>query len=82
MCQQIASPREIYHISIRNILDEGWIRALQIEPIATHRHYAGPPRTVLTLQVCDQAELLGLLNRLHNMGLKLLAVETDTSVVY
>jgi hypothetical protein len=73
------SSSDVYYISVRNVLDEGWIRALEIEPIETQRHYAGPPRTVLVLRMSDQAELLGLLNRLHNMGLKLLAVESDSS---
>lgn len=77
MSQPPAPPNEIYHICIRTILDEGWVRALQVNPVATHRHYTGPPRTILTLQLADQAELLGLLNRLHNMGLTLLSVERE-----
>ena len=75
MSRPADQPHGVYHVCVRSILDEGWVRALQIKPIATHRHYAGPPRTVLTLQLVDQAELLGLLNRLHNMGLTLLSVE-------
>jgi hypothetical protein len=75
MSQQADPPSNIYRICIRSVLDEGWVRALQIHPVATHRYYSGPPRTVLTLQLIDQAELLGLLNRLHNMGLTLLSVE-------
>ena len=70
---------DIYNVCIRTILDEGWIYALQLDPIVTHRHYAGPPRTVLTVRLVDQAELLGLLNRLHNMGLRLLSVELCSS---
>jgi hypothetical protein len=77
MSQPLAPPNEIYHICVRTILDEGWVRALQVNPVATHRHYMGPPRTILTLQLADQAELLGLLNRLHNMGLTLLSVERE-----
>lgn len=75
MSQQSDPPNDIYRVSVRNILDEGWVRALEINPIATHRHYAGTPRTTLTLQLTDQSELLGLLNRLHNMGLTILLVE-------
>ena len=66
---------DIYNVCIRTVLDEGWIYALQLDPIVTHRHYAGPPRTVMTVRLADQAALLGLLNRLHNMGLRLLSVE-------
>jgi hypothetical protein len=77
MTQQKGSPTSIYHICVRSILDEGWVRTLQVDPIATHRHYAGLPRTTLTLQVSDQSQLLGLLNQLHNMGLTLLSVELN-----
>lgn len=77
MTQQTDPPHDIYRISVRSILDEGWVRALQVTPIATHRHYIGPPRTVLTLQLTDQAELIGLLNRLHHMGLRLLSIELE-----
>jgi hypothetical protein len=66
---------QIYSVCVRSILDEGWVRALELEPVATHRHYSGPPRTILTLRLADQAELLGLLNRLHNMSLTVLSVE-------
>ncbi|MCB0071102.1 MAG: hypothetical protein KDE20_06570 [Caldilineaceae bacterium] len=66
---------DIYNVCIRTVLDEGWIYALQLDPIVTHHHYAGPPRTVMTVRLADQAALLGLLNRLHNMGLRLLSVE-------
>lgn len=75
MSQQTDPPNGIYRVCVRSILDEGWVRALQITPIATHRHYAGTPRTILTIQLTDQSELLGLLNRLHNMGLTILLVE-------
>lgn len=75
MSQRTDPPGEVYRVCVRTILDEGWVRALQINPIATHRHYSGTPRTILTLQLTDQSELLGLLNRLHNMGLTIMSVE-------
>jgi hypothetical protein len=62
---------------VQYVLDEGWVRALQVKPIATHRYYSPSPRTVLTLRLADQAELLGLLNRLHNMGLTVLSVQLN-----
>jgi hypothetical protein len=75
MSQQTDPPSDVYRVCVRTILDEGWVRALQITPIATHRHYSGIPRTILTLQLTDQSEMLGLLNRLHNMGLTIMSVE-------
>ena len=65
---------QIYSVSVRTILDESWVRALEVEPVTTRRHYIGP-RTVLTLRLADQSEMLGLLNRLHNMNLTVLNVE-------
>jgi hypothetical protein len=65
----------VYRVCIRSILDEGWLSVLALTPIATYRHYAGPPRTILVLQCVDQSELLGLLNRVHDMGLTLISVE-------
>ena len=79
MSQLSGPPSDIYRISVRTVLDEGWVRALQVNPIATYRHYTGPPRTTMTVQLADQSELLGLLNRLHNMGLTLLLVEKESS---
>ena len=66
----------IYTVCVRSILDEGWVRALHVKALTTQRHYT-VPRTMLTLQLADQAELLGLLNRLHNMGLTVLSVEMN-----
>jgi hypothetical protein len=62
-----------YSVCVRSILDEGWVRVLHAKPIATHRHY-DDPRTLLILDLADQAAMLGLLNRLHNMGLTVLSV--------
>ncbi len=42
---------------VQSIMDEGWIRLFQIMPIAPHGYYMGPPRTILTLQQTDEAEL-------------------------
>lgn len=66
-----------YSVCVRSILDEGWVRTLGVKAIATHRHYTAPPRTILTLEMADQADMLGLLNRLHNLGLTVLSVVMD-----
>ena len=75
MTKELQLASQIYRVCVRNILDEGWVRALEVDPISTHRHYSGPPRTVFTLRLADQAEMLALLNRLHDMSLSLLSVE-------
>lgn len=78
MTRQVGDASAIYRVCVRSILDEGWVRALELNPIASYRHYAGPPRTILMLQLIDQAALLSLLNQLHNMGLTLLSVELSS----
>ncbi len=75
MDQENDAAANVYTVCIKTILDDGWIYALQLEPVDIRRHYAGPPRTVLTLRLADQAAMLGLLNRLHDMGLTLLSVD-------
>jgi hypothetical protein len=67
------TPHAIYSICVRSILDESWVRALEVKAIATHRHYTEPPRTILILELVDQAELLGLINRIHNLGITILS---------
>jgi len=71
----MAPCNSIYSVCVKSILDEGWIAALQLDPVVTQRYYAGPPRTTLTVRLADQSDMLGLLNRLHNMGLTVLSVE-------
>lgn len=78
MATSSTHPGAIYNVCVRSILDEAWVRALNLNPIATYRHYSGTPRTILMLQIVDQSELLSLLNQLHNLGLTLLSVELTT----
>ena len=66
--------RDIYAITVRSIVDEGWVRALQVKPVETVRHYGEPARTTVTVEIIDQAELFGLLRRIHSGGLTLLSV--------
>ena len=75
MNEQPHRSHEVYSICVRSIIDEGWVRALDVKPLETHRHYTDPARTVLTLELADQSELLGLLFRLHSLGLTVLSLE-------
>lgn len=75
MREKTGARGDTYCVSVKSVLDEGWIDALQLDTVDTQRYHAGPPRTVLTIRIVDQAELLGLLNRLHNMSLTLLSIE-------
>lgn len=79
MNQPTDPPGDVYCVCIKSVMDEAWVRALHVNPIESHRHYSGPPRTVLTLRLADQSEMLGLLNRLHNIGLTILSVQLKTA---
>lgn len=59
-----------YHIKIEGCLEEGWAdwfdgMAIQPEPSGG---------TSITGQVRDQAALIGLINRIHDLGLELISV--------
>ncbi len=75
MKHQASSSGTRYSVCVERVLDEGWIRALNVTIQGTQRYYVPSPRTAFMLELADQAELLGLLNRLHNLGLTLLFVE-------
>jgi hypothetical protein len=66
---------DLYRIRIHGILNEGWVHALQVVVVTTQRHYEGAATTTLFIRVRDQAELMGVLARLHGMNFALLAVE-------
>lgn len=60
----------IYHIRIKGHLDESWSVWLD-DLVITHE---ADGVTLLSGPVVDQAALLGLLRRLHDLGLTLLSV--------
>ena len=66
---------DLYRIRIHGIFNEGWVHALQIAVVTMQRHYEGAATTTLFIRVTDQAELMGVLTRLHGMNFTLLAVE-------
>lgn len=69
----VTSPA-IYQITVKGVLAEHWAgwfngSAISVEPIPEEK-----TRTRLTFKVRDQAELLGILNRLNSLNLPLLSV--------
>ncbi len=64
----------IYHIRIKGHLDKSWSAWLG-DLVMTHE---ADGMTLLSGPVADQAALLGLLLRLHDLGLTLLSV---TSII-
>ena len=62
--------RQIYQIKVKGILDDkwsDWFDGLTIHPLASGE-------TLLTGPVADQAALYGLLTKIRDVGLPLLAV--------
>ena len=70
----MASPAK-YRIRIQGYLDNTWANQLGELTFTNHLTSRQPMETVLTGQVMDQAELLGVLNNLYGLGFPLLSVE-------
>ena len=76
----------IYQIHIQGILDDSWGDYFDGEILSTMEEANQPPVTILRTQPMDQSALVGLINRLNGLGLRLLlveqiSVEEDSSVV-
>ncbi len=64
-----------YRIRIQGFLDKKWSERLGGLRMTTSTRGDQKPVTVLEGQVCDQAELTGVLNSLYQRHLTLLSVE-------
>ena len=69
----MASPAT-YQITTRGKLDRQWAEWFNGSLIQIEHSATGNPRTILTCHVKDQAQLLGVLNRLNSLNLPLLKV--------
>ena len=63
-----------YQITAKGRLADGWTDWFNGAIIRVEHGQGGSPHTILTCHVKDQAELLGILNRLNNLNLPLLQV--------
>jgi hypothetical protein len=64
-----------YRIRVQGFLDESWSERVGGLRITTSSQGDQGPVTALVGQVCDQAELAGVLNSLYELHLTLLSVE-------
>ena len=64
-----------YSIHVEGLLDESWSERLAGMKIKTIKRKNLSPVTTLSGQLTDQAELLGVLNALYNLGKSLVAVK-------
>ena len=67
-----------YRITAEGSLDETWSGRLGGMRIAVQRRENQKPVTTLSGQVPDQAALLGVLNSLYDLHLKILSVNCET----
>ena len=70
----VSTPEQRYRIEVAGRLDPGrsaWLDNLEL--VVEER--AGGPVTVLAGPIVDQAALMGILRRLHTLGLSLLLVQ-------
>jgi hypothetical protein len=68
----------VYQITVKGKLDECWSDWFNGTTLSVAYGLAGNPCTVVTCKVRDQAELLGILNRLNSLNLPLLKVDLMT----
>jgi hypothetical protein len=62
-------------IEVQGRLEEHWSRWFDDMDIGVRRRADGPTVTVISGTVADQAALHGLLNRIRDLGIPLLAVK-------
>ena len=68
-----------YEIKVQGRLEERWSRWFDDMDISAIRQTSGPTVTILSGIVADQAALHGLLNRIRDLGIPLLAVQLMNS---
>ena len=64
-----------YSIHVEGLLNESWSERLAGMNIKTIKRKNRQPMTTLSGRLTDQAELLGVLNSLYNLGKSLVAVK-------
>ena len=68
-----------YEINVQGRLEERWSRWFDDMDISAISQTSGPTVTILSGIVADQAALHGLLNRIRDLGIPLLAVQLMNS---
>ena len=64
----------VYQVVVKGVLDENWRDWFNGTLFKAQLETDGCPQTTLTCRVRDQAELLGILNRLNGLNLPILQV--------
>ena len=64
-----------YQITLKGKLDTHWTEWFNGMIVSITYETQGSSKTILTLQIRDQSELLGILNHFHGLNLSLLQVK-------
>jgi hypothetical protein len=70
----MAGPAQ-YRVRLQGVIERNWVDQLARMRVSYRNVGRANARTILTGEVLDQAELMGLLNRLYGLGLPLVSVQ-------
>jgi hypothetical protein len=70
----MAGPAQ-YRVRLQGVIERNWVDQLARMKVSYRNVGTAKARTILTGEVLDQAELMGLLNRLYGLGLPLVSVQ-------
>lgn len=66
---------QIYRVRVRSGLDPEWLRDYSIVAAEPEQGPNREPLTTVVFQVIDQAQMMGILNEIHSMGVSLVSLE-------
>ena len=72
-----SSSRLVYQITLKGKLDAHWEEWFNGTIASIRYDSQDPAKTIMTLQIRDQSELLGILNHFHGLNLSLLQVKLE-----
>jgi hypothetical protein len=71
----MAIETQYYQVQVGAKLDKAWMEYLPVVGDAGQSPKPGEAQTSFVLRVVDQAELMGIINSLHGLGICLLSVK-------
>lgn len=67
----------VFHITVQGELGDQWSEYFNAQSISVEPGKSGQLNTILVSEPIDQAALVGLINRLNGLGIKLVSVEPE-----
>lgn len=72
-----AQEPSVFHITVQGELEDRWSEYFSARSMSVEEDRNGQRITVLISEPVDQAALVGLINRLNSLGVKLVSVEPE-----